>query len=1454
MKNTITSFIRGLLMAYLLFPVYILNAQQERTASINEMQSHVSQYVSVGPGTTEFVNGYRVARGQRPPVDLSRVKPQAIEPGKILIKIKENYSNQLRDEPIVAEKSAYVKTGIESLDALNRMYGAKSYTPLYEGLYNQWDKSHSPHRQRHKAWGFHLWFEIELESDTDIIAAVKQFAQLGEIEVAEPVYRKQLIGSTNTEDFHVHPANKSGTWTPNDPQLNNQWHYHNTGQQNGTLGADISMLQAWDIEAGHPDVVVSIQDDGIQLDHPDLAANIWSGVGFNFVNNNATIVGGNHGTHVAGTVAAVSHNGVGVAGVAGGSGTGDGVRLMSSQVFTSNSSGGFHLAPVHAADNGAAISQNSWGYTQVGNYNQSVLDAIDYFNLNGGGDVLNGGITIYAAGNDNATGDWYPGVYPGAFAVAATNNQDVKAWYSNYGPWIDVSAPGGETNQVNARGVLSTLTGSSYGYYQGTSMACPHVSGVAALVISYAYRNGLVLENDELAEILKTTTDDHYSLNGGFSDQLGTGRVNAHKALLYVQDMLSGVLNPSGFVVNASGTDEITISWTPNSDGHHVMILTSENGVFGQPIEGTTYTIGQELSGGGEVLYSGGANTFLHTDLHPATKYYYAAFSYNESNEYSSGRTTGTYTLCDVFDAYPYMQDFDAAQTVPVCWSIVDHQGNGQVWRFGNHSGGLGGSSGNYAYLDSDGYGNGNTQNTDLITPVFDFSEYTEVTLSFQHYFRQYQSTSAATLYYSIDGGESWVQMEQWTEDTANPASFNREIPEASGQSAVQFKWNYTGSWGYYWNVDDVVIDAMPAGDVNQLTLVSLPDQAGQLTGQGFYADQHQVNVTAQANEGWAFVHWRQGAEVLSEQKSFLFTMPDEPVSLEAHFEPLHDVTFQVDLQNVQGFDPEVHQIFLTGNFTNWGEPGTEDAYVLTRVSHQTTLLYENWSSYSDFGTDLAPWTTLQLTNGVTWGAEDFDFPGEGAEFAFMAFNPAQTTPSIVDNHAAVDGDKYAVAIQYQDENDNKWLISPEVEILPNAQLSFYAKSYTEQYGLERIRVLVSVAGSNPESFVLVSEGDYLEVPTQWTQFTFDLSEFEGENIHVAINYVSHDAFIFMLDAFEITANPEPESLVYSTTIPLAAGEYQYKYFSDAFGNSWDGGEWVGDPNREVEITGEVLVEDVWGNIDGNPNVMMGDINADGMVNVLDVVLLANLILDEAYHEAADFTQSGTITTSDLAALINVILGRNKSGETYESETAWIGMAEQWVQLESDGSLSVLLLEITADNVADLHPMIMDDSFLLAYRIDGNVLRTVVFAPGDTYMPEGLSDLVRFAQIPRNLQWTNLEASNFDAQEVEVLPRVSTSLQEYDEWLNTIQVYPNPASGRFYLTLDLETPATLHINLHDILGRTVLSKNQEVYAAGRHQLPFSVNLEKGIYLLRVRANHPSTHLQLFNKELKVIIE
>ncbi len=639
------------------------------------MLMRVIYFVCLFIATSSFVIGGNFAnvnRGERPPIDFSQLKETDYHNGVLKIKFHAAYERHLEKNPVEVDKNGIVRFNLSHLDRLNEQYGVKSAR-----LHFASPALKNGFTDRHKAWGFHLWYQLELDEKAHIPTIIDEFSRVREIEHVVPELTKKLIGSHDEEDFHFidqQGIKEDDHWTPNDPQFSNQWHYHNTGQQGGTPGADISLPAAWGLEKGNSDVIVAIIDGGIDHNHNDLAGNMWEEIGYNFVFDSPSIEPHNHGTHVAGTISALNNNNLGVSGVAGGSGADDGVRLMSCQVFTQNSSGGFHIAPVYAADNGAAISQNSWGYTSSGFYEQDVLDAIDYFNEHGGGEAMDGGITIFAAGNSDSSADYYPGYYEGCFSVAATNNQDAKSWYSNYGDWIDISAPGGETSTVTERGVLSTLNDNQYGYYQGTSMACPHVSGVVALMLSSVYGE---FAPQDVEDILVNTVDNHYGANPGYLGQLGAGRLNAYLAVALSQLYLEMPSNPSNFQTFSVSDEQIDLSWDLNDDNQPVMLAWSTNGNFGIPEEGEAYQVGDNIPGGGTVLLWGDDESFSHLELNAATPYYYKLWSVDDENNFSLGRTASEFTQCGV-TLLPVMEAFDSSG-IPYCWDFEPSQGNWEV-------------------------------------------------------------------------------------------------------------------------------------------------------------------------------------------------------------------------------------------------------------------------------------------------------------------------------------------------------------------------------------------------------------------------------------------------------------------------------------------------------------------------------------------------------------------------------------------------------------------------------------------------------------------------------------------------------------------------------------------------------------------------------------------------------
>jgi hypothetical protein len=188
--------------------------------------------------------------------------------------------------------------------------------------------------------------------------------------------------------------------------------------------------------------------------------------------------------------------------------------------------------------------------------------------------------------------------------------------------------------------------------------------------------------------------------------------------------------------------------------------------------------------------------------MSPGIYQYYVTAVYDSGESGASNTVTmETYNPLSL----PFSENFDTVSEIPVYWHLDDHIGNGQVWQVGIVFGGLV-TSGNYAFLNSHNYGSGNTQNCDLITPVLDLTNYRNIQLSFSHYFKQKALSSTATLSYSLDNGASWTAIDSWTDDTANPDFFSSFISAVDKESEVRFKWNYTGTWGNYWCIDNIDI------------------------------------------------------------------------------------------------------------------------------------------------------------------------------------------------------------------------------------------------------------------------------------------------------------------------------------------------------------------------------------------------------------------------------------------------------------------------------------------------------------------------------------------------------------------------------------------------------------------------------------------------------------------------
>lgn len=481
-------------------------------------------------------------------------------------------------------KSGVLSTGIQPFDVVNKQISAVGMKRVFP--YS------SKFEDRHRAHGLHLWYEIAVSSEAEAMQVAEAYANIAEIASAEPVFERQLIQPGSVRKIEVPTMGTYGDQPFNDPLLQDQWHYNNTGQTGQSSGADINLFEAWTKTTGSSNVIVSIHDEGIDYSHEDLAEAMWvnekelngeEGVdddvngyvddihGFSFANNSADIDPMDHGTHVAGTVGAITGNGIGVAGVAGGSGSADGVRIMSCQIMGGKSTGNTPDSYVYAADNGAVISQNSWGYLTPGAYEQVTHDAIDYFIAEAGnyeGSPMRGGVAIFASGNSGLDELHYPGAYESCIAVAALDANNHVTAYSNYGDWVDIIAPGGE-NELNieglpSNGILSTVPYNGYGYMDGTSMACPHVSGVAALVVSL--NGGSTFTNENLKTHLLTGVRDIYSIpeNAPYAGKLGVGATDA--ALAIATDSRIAPEKITDFTLVGISQDFANVEWTVPAD------------------------------------------------------------------------------------------------------------------------------------------------------------------------------------------------------------------------------------------------------------------------------------------------------------------------------------------------------------------------------------------------------------------------------------------------------------------------------------------------------------------------------------------------------------------------------------------------------------------------------------------------------------------------------------------------------------------------------------------------------------------------------------------------------------------------------------------------------------------------------------------------------------------------
>ena len=536
--------------------------------------------------------------------------------------------------------------------------------------------------------GLHLWYIVRFSEEASVEKVAADLAKLGEVN--RVAFNRTLKRATtkkatplNAELVRQLSATKSNA---GDPLYGFQWNLNNDGSLQSlldsevtkfTAGADIRAEGAWTKCTGHPDIIVAVLDEGVDVNHPDLKESMWVNEaevfgsvedadgngyagdrhGYNFVKQTGKITvndryDSGHGSHVAGAVAARNNNGIGIKSIAGGDGSADsGVRIMSCQIFSGQYVGTLLdevRAIKYAADNGAVILQCSWGYISGSAnpyewgqqfatdeewelYNPLEKQALDYFVANAGSPsgVIEGGIAVFAGGNEAAPAASYPGAYGKFVSVAAIAGDFTPAVYSNYGPGTRISAPGGDQDyyfdfapkdasgnviqkQMGSVGcILSTLpewhTSSNigdldgdflgYGYMEGTSMACPQVSGVIALGLSYALQQRKHFKVEEFIQLLYSsateipeTVFDAEKLWYKYVIDLGDNHPNLTPLKPYKGQMGAGVANAEALLAAIDGAEAPRMTF-PNVTLAESAVRTINPAIYFDNGKALSYTV-----------------------------------------------------------------------------------------------------------------------------------------------------------------------------------------------------------------------------------------------------------------------------------------------------------------------------------------------------------------------------------------------------------------------------------------------------------------------------------------------------------------------------------------------------------------------------------------------------------------------------------------------------------------------------------------------------------------------------------------------------------------------------------------------------------------------------------------------------------------------------------------------
>jgi serine protease len=611
--------------------------------------------------------------------------------GEIYLKFKDNY--KLRFD---IDNAGYFP--VEQLGDLSELAARYKVTQVQQSFYFA--------KETNLKQTIRLYFDKAKEVD----AFINELKQLPFVEYAEhvPYFRIELT------------PNDMGTNSFN----NGTWHLYKINAQ-----------QAWDISTGNTNIKVAIVDDAVQTNHPDLAANMLAGRDVALGNNNPNppTTAYSHGTHVAGISSAVSNNGTGVASI------GYSVKIIpikATNASTSISHG--YEGVTWAANNGADIINMSWGGTFGGQTGNNVIN-----------NAFNAGKTLVAAaGNDNEETTFFPAGYTNVIAVASSTNTDAKSSFSNFGAYVDISAPGSN--------IRSTVPTSTYAVYNGTSMASPLVAGLCALVKSVNTN----FTPTQIRNCITSTAVNIDAQNSAYIGKLGAGRIDAYAALQCAQGSvvaydatITAITTPTGSSCSNTFTPQLTLK---NNGSNNLTSLTISYQVDNNTPSTFNWT--------GNLTPQATVNVTLPSVTTTAGSHTFTATTSNTVNGSQTDANASNNSRSSTFNVFgspgqmlPFTENFESNSFTTNNWS-VENPDNGLGWEFVTTAGNTPGTrSARIPFYSYQATG----QRDGLVTPPLNFQGYDSIKLTFDHAYRRYNTSSSDSLiiYVSTNCGNTYQRI-----------------------------------------------------------------------------------------------------------------------------------------------------------------------------------------------------------------------------------------------------------------------------------------------------------------------------------------------------------------------------------------------------------------------------------------------------------------------------------------------------------------------------------------------------------------------------------------------------------------------------------------------------------------------------------------------------------------------